>query len=314
MGRMFRVITEPQEPGRSAVGRPAAVAPAVEDVPFVEVGGPDGVLTSVITPRPVARLSPPPSVTDPTPVPPRQPDPQARPPAPSPDPRVLSVSFHEFPKTTLRLLPAGMAPELVTFHFPDHPVSGEYRAVVSEMKRPFAESGPRTLLFTAAVPLAGTTTVLLNAGVALAQEGGQRVLVVDANLLRPGSARRFGVGDGPGLAEVLGQTVPLAWAVQPTPLTNLHVLSAGSPTEATPDLLAHDLPRLLAQLRQWFDWVLVDCGVWTEAGDRVPLGSAADGVYLVTRQHDLDRPEFGALRGAVAATGGHLRGYITTRQ
>ncbi len=309
MGRMFRVITEPHESGRGGV----AVAPA-EDVPFVEVGGPDGLLTSVLAPRPVARLAPPPvTVSDPTPVPPRQPD-LAKPVAPSPDPRVLSVQFHTFPPANLRLLPAGMSPELVTFHFPDHPVSGEYRAVVAEIKRPFVEAGPRTLLFTAAVPLAGTTTVLLNAAVALAQEGGQRVLVVDANLGSSAAARRFGATESPGLTEVLGQTVPLAWAVQPTPLTNLHVLAAGQPGETTPGQLAADLPRLLAQLRQWFDWVLVDCGVWTDGGDRTPLGSAAEGVYLVTRQHDLDRPEFGALRGAVAATGGHLRGYITTRQ
>ena len=311
MGRMFRVITEQREPADA--GRPAAVAPVVEDVPFVEVGGPDGVLTSVASPRPVARLAPPPAVSDPTPVPPRLAE-APRPTPQSPDPRVLSVSFHQFPAANLRLLPSGVAPELVTYHFPDHPVSGEYRAVVAELKTPFADPGPRTLLFTAAVPVAGTSTVLMNAAVALAQEGGPRVLVVDANLPRPGAARRFGATDTPGLAEVLGQTVPLAWAVQPTPLSNLHVLAAGRPAAAPAGRLVADLPRLLTQLRQWFDWVLVDCGVWTEFDDLTAMGTAADGVYLVTRQPDLDRPEFGALRGAVAAAGGTLRGYITTRQ
>ncbi len=310
MGRMFRVITEQRDAAES--GRPAAVAPAAEDVPFVEVGGPDGVLTSVVAPRPVARLAPQPATSDLTPVSPRLPD------APrvslSPDPRVLSVSFHQFPAATLRLLPSGLAPELVTYHFPDHPVSGEYRAVVADLKKPFADAGPRTLLFTAALPVAGTSTVLMNSAVALAQEGAPRVLVVDANLVRPGAARRFGATDTPGLAEVLGQTVPLAWAVQPTPITNLHVLAAGSPSAITVAQMAADLPRLLAQLRQWFDWVLVDCGVWTEFDDRTAMATTADGVYLVTRQHDLDRPEFGALRGAVAAAGGGLRGYITTRQ
>jgi Mrp family chromosome partitioning ATPase len=233
---------------------------------------------------------------------------------PPPDPRVLSVSFHQFPAANLRLLPSGVAPELVTYHFPDHPVSGEYRAVVAELKKPFTDAGPRTLLFTAAAAVAGTSTVLMNSAVALAQEGGPRVLVVDANLPRPGAARRFGATEAPGLAEVLGQTVPLAWAVQPTPITNLHVLAAGSPVAGSATRMAADLPRLLAQLKQWFDWVLVDCGVWTEFDDRTATGTAADGAYLVTRQHDLDRPEFGALRGAVAAAGGHLRGYITTRQ
>jgi Mrp family chromosome partitioning ATPase len=108
--------------------------------------------------------------------------------------------------------------------------------------------------------------------------------------------------------------VPLAWAVQPTPVTNLHVLAAGRPTSATAGQLAADLPRLLGQLRQWFDWVLVDCGVWNDVPDRAPAGPATDAVYLVTRQADIDRPEFGALRGEVAAAGGDLKGYVTTRQ
>jgi Mrp family chromosome partitioning ATPase len=299
MGRMFRVVADTVE----AI-RPAEPA---DDVPFVEVGGPDGLLTSVIA-RPTARRA-----ADPTPVPPR-PVEAPPPPVTAPDPRVLSVSFHTFPTTTLRLLPTGVAPELVTYHFPDHPVSGEYRAVVAEIKHQLADAGPRAVAWTAAVPVAGTTTVLANAAVVLAQENGPRVLVVDANLPRPGVARRFGANDAPGLAEVLGQTVPLAWAVQPTPVTNVHVLGLGKPTAGTAAALAADLPRLVGQLRQWFDWVLIDAGVWTEAGDRTPLASAADAVYLVSRHGDLERPEFTALRGEVAAAGGHLRGYVTTRQ
>jgi len=34
---------------------------------------------------------------------------------------------------------------------------------------------------------------------------------------------------------------------------------------------------------------------------------------LVTRQAEIDRPEFGAMRASVAAAGGLLRGYVTTR-
>jgi Mrp family chromosome partitioning ATPase len=287
---MFRIITE----GAAEVA-PVAVAENgryAADVPFVEVGGPDGVITSVITPpKVVPKVVAPP---DPTPV-------------VAPDPRVLSVAFHRLPKSGLRLLPAGIAPEVVAYHFPDHAVAAEYRQVKDEIRRQFDEAGPRVLAFAASAPVAGTTTVLLNVAVALTQDSAPppRVLAVDANFARPGLARKLGAAETPGLGEVLGQTVPLAWAVQPTPVPTLHALPAGTPTEATADL-----PRLLAQLRQWFDWVLVDAGVWGETA----VGPAADAVYLVTRQADIDRPEFAALRGHVAAGGGTLRGYVTTRQ
>jgi hypothetical protein len=78
--------------------------------------------------------------------------------------------------------------------------------------------------------------------------------------------------------------------------------------------MAADFPRLLAQLRQWFDWVLVDGGVWADALGGEGFAPTADAVYLVTRQTDIDRPEFADLRASVSAAGGMLRGYVTTRQ
>ena len=69
----------------------------------------------------------------------------------------------------------------------------------------------------------------------------------------------------------------------------------------------------MAQLRQWFDWVLVDAGVWGVIPERDATCSAADAVYLVTRDADAERPEFTGLRTWVKQLGGPLRGYVATR-
>lgn len=312
MGRMFRIITEGGAEGQRPIGltdRGAA------EVPFVEVGGPEGLVTSI--PRPVARSPLPPPVVIPVP----QPEPELAailPVLPQsdsiPEQRVLSVAFHRFPKAGLRLMPSGISPDVVVYHFPDHIVSGEYRTIREEVSRQFDEPGPRVVFLTAAVPVAGTTTVLINLAVTLTQDVPAKVLVVDANFDRPAAARRLGVAESPGLAEVLGQTVPLAWALQPTPVANLHVLAAGVPADGTDAAMASDFPRLLGQLRQWFDWVLVDGGVWEESLGRESVGPACDAVYLVSRQSDLEHPEFTGLRTSVTSAGGTLRGYITTRQ
>jgi Mrp family chromosome partitioning ATPase len=300
MGRMFRIITEGgHDP------EPVADRSGGGDIPYVEIGGPEGVVTSIAPP--VARSVP--AVAPPEPDDEFDPEPIA-----GPDPRVLSVSFHRFPKAGLRLLPTEVSADVVAYHHPDHPVTAEYRAVRDEIRRQFEEHGPRVVLFAAAAPSAGTTTVLLNFAVALTQEDGAKVLVVDANFARPSIARRLGVNETPGLAEILGQTVPLAWALQPTAIPGLHALTSGVFTERTEPGMGSDFPRLLAQLRQWFDWVLVDGGAWAEAVGRDGMGPATDAVYLVTRQPDIDRPEFAALRASVGASGGLLRGYITTRQ
>ena len=315
MGRMFRIITEGgQEPHPSS-------SSAIADVPFVEVGGPEGVVTSIPLPATRATVAIPPAVIPvPRPAAPEPEtdteldhDPESTPlTLPNPDARFLSVSFHRFPRTGLRLLPGGVSADVIVYHQPDHPVSSEYRTVRDEIRKQFEEPTPRVLLFAAATPVAGTTTVLLNTAASLTQDGA-RVLIVDANFDRPAVARRLGIPETPGLAEVLGQTVPLAWALQPTAVENLHALAAGLPADETPRVMAADLPRLLSQLRQWFDWVLVDGGVWDEWLGQESAGPACDAVYLVTRQADIDRPEFAGLRVSVNNAGGVLRGYVTTR-
>jgi Mrp family chromosome partitioning ATPase len=324
MSRMFRVISGSSHEipsDRESDPRTTELADPFggEAVPFVEVGGPDGVVSSAAkaaaSVRPVSR----PTVVHAVPESPAPkhrtvPQPQSTEPL-VPDPsKILSVTFHRIPKLGLRMLQTGVAPEVVTYHFPDHPVCGEYRQVRDEIVKQFDEPGPKVTLFTSASAAAGTTTVLVNFAVAMTQEYGSRVLLVDANLSRPGVARRLGCSDSPGLAEVLGQSIPLAWALQPTPVSNLHLLPTGTPIDATEESLVTDLPKLLTQMRQWFDWVVVDAGVWSDLPNAEAACASTDAVFLVTRSSDIELPGFGGLRGEVAANGGHVRGYISTRQ
>ena len=314
MSRVYNALT--------GVGRPAGAvaletpddgvwANAEEATPFVEIGGPTGPVFSaggsaVPVPRPVPA---------PEPKPEPKPEPRAYPRlAPPPTaPAYLSVRFHDIAPRKSAKPGDGPDPGLVALHFPDHPVSAEYRTLRDEIARQLPAATSRLLLFTAAAPEAGTTTVLLNLAVTLALDGKARVLVVDGNVGRPAVAGRLALKPAPGLCEVLAHQIPLAWAVQPSVVPALQVLAAGDATDATPGAVCRDLPRLLGQLRQWFDWVLVDGGVWGGMPERDAACPSADAVYLVTRETDADRPEFTSLRGWVKELGGLLRGYVATR-
>jgi Mrp family chromosome partitioning ATPase len=284
---------------------------AAEEVPFVEVGGPTGTIFSAgpIPVGPVELATTPEPITNPEPPPAVRPFPRL-----AGTPTYLSVRFHDLTDTA-RPKPSADGPDadLVVLHYPDHPISGEYRVLRDEIRTQLPEPTPKVLVFTAAAPEAGTTTVLLNLAVAIAHEGGPRVLVVDAHVNRPAAARKLALKPAPGLAEVLALQVPLAWAVQSTAVPNLQVLAAGAATGETPKLLGEELVRLAGQLRQWYDWVLIDAGVWGTTPDRDSACPAADAVYLVSRELDVDRTEFAGLRGWVKELGGLLRGYITTR-
>lgn len=287
MGRMFRIISEgPIE----AVTAGAALAHAPEEpfvsgnAPYIEVGGASPVFHA---PKP----------TRSTPIE------QTPPPACS----------HEYLKVALQALatkPAASQPliakEIVAYHQPNHAVSGEYRELAASIQRQNgAEGEPKAILLTSAGRDRGTTTVLLNLAVTLAAEA--RVLVIDADFDHSSASRMLGLAEVPGLSEVLTQSSPLAWALQPTPLPKLQVLASGSALTEAP---IEELPRVLTQLRQWYDWILIDGGVWGERPSRDTISAAFDSIYLVTRQGETHAAAF---KPQIARHGGLLRGFITTQ-
>jgi len=409
MGRMYRLMTEaasvarptrPMPPDASQLtadelerGTPPAMNTIVhETIPFVEVGGPEGVVTSytrtvhsvptthtqtrvvsVPSPTPLHAVPAPTTHTQtrvvsvPTPAPaprvlnlpepvrlaptttsetvrvvhtpgyfetrenyatpasaaPVSPLSQLTPLSTVADTRKLSVSLHKFAKPGLRILPSEIAPEVVTYHHPEHPVSSEYRLLRDEIRRTLEPGVSKIVSLTSVGHASGTTTVLLNVAVAMTQDPSSRVLVIDANLSRPSVATRLGVTEVPGLVEVAAQAVPLAWAVQNTAIPGLHVLSAGTITDNAMAKTLHELPRLVQQVKAWFDVVLVDAGLWDQlvpvrhgyvqpatAAQPTSLAHASDSIYLVTRHTDLERIDMSQLRQVL----GHgLKGYITTR-
>ena len=317
-------VTPRPEPGETETETEFVAEAEAEEIAFVEIGGPGGAVFSAnLAPAAAPKPAPVAVAAEPLPIS----HASVAPLAPRTFPRLantpayLSVTFHDL-SGKARTQPAVEGPDtgLVALHLPDHPVSGEYRTLRDEVRAQLPDPTPRVLLFTAAAAEAGTTTVLLNLAITLAREDAPRVLVLDANLPpADAQARPTGIGHklaqkpGPGLVEVLAQQVPLTWAVRPSVVPNLQVLAAGTPTPGVTAMIGEDLPKLIDQLRQWYDWVLIDAGVWGTLPERDAICPVADAVYLVSREADADRSEFAGLRGWVKQLGGLLRGYITTR-
>jgi Mrp family chromosome partitioning ATPase len=330
MSRVYNALTGvARSAGTSTESTDESGWESPEDAPFIEIGGPAGPVFSGMGAAPAVLIAPRAAATAPKPTPaaPKlaaEPKPEPKPerafprlvpsaPAAPPATAYLSVKFHDVSLRQPRIGSEGPDPSLVALHHPDHAISAEYRVLRDDVRRQLPEATSRVLMFSAASPEAGTTTVLLNLAVTLAQEPKARVLVVDANVNRPGVAGKLALKSAPGLCEVLSHRVPLAWAVQQSPIPTMQILAAGDVTDATARAVGDDLPKLLAQLRQWYDWVLVDGGVWGAMAERDAACPAADAVYLVTRDGDIERPEFLSLRGWVKELGGLLRGYVATR-
>jgi Mrp family chromosome partitioning ATPase len=226
----------------------------------------------------------------------------------------LSVPTAEVYSVLFRPVAAGpakarFAPELVAYHRPDHAVSRQYQALADALTGPLSAGTAPVLLFTAAGPGVGATTVVLNLALTLARRDEQRVVVVDAQRDRPAVAERLGLPAVPGLGEVLAGTVSVMQALQDTRQERLAVLTAGR-GKAGARWTADALRRLMRQLRDQEALVLVDAPRWDSGPEAGRLAALGDAVYLISA--DGDDAATADLVRTLPEDGVPLRGQILT--
>ena len=117
---------------------------------------------------------------------------------------------------------------------------------------------------------------------AAACAAGRRVLVVDCDLRAPTLHTAFNLDLTPGVAECVEGAVEYDSALQYHPDTGVWLLSAGNTYEA-PQRLLHSaaMARLLSQLRDSFDLVLLDTPPVLAVSDVRTLAPVADHTMLI---------------------------------
>jgi capsular exopolysaccharide synthesis family protein len=126
----------------------------------------------------------------------------------------------------------------------------------------------------------GKTVSTLNLAISLAQDG-YSVLVIDGDLRKGSCHYRLGLKSN-GLCNILTGRLNLEEALQKTTLERLSLLSRGIPPPRPTDLLeSPQMKRLLRQLRESFDFILIDSPPAVAVSDATVLSSLCDGIILV---------------------------------
>ncbi len=182
----------------------------------------------------------------------------------------------------LRLLRADISLTLarrsVSTFLPVSPGRGESRTTA------IVASPISTLLVTSPGPREGRTSIVASLGMVIAS-GGQRVIVVDADLRTPDLHEVFGLPNEYGLCELLlGHEPSLPKALQETGIPNLSLLAAGRPPlDLALALTSPRLVELTEALREQADIVIFDSAPVLLAPDTAILSGLVEGTLLVVR-------------------------------
>jgi polysaccharide biosynthesis transport protein len=176
------------------------------------------------------------------------------------------------------------AVELVTQSRPQSQMAESYRALRTSLLLTSLGAPPKVILVTSALPQEGKTTTSINCAIVLAQKG-TRVLLIDADLRRPGIHKTLGIGPRTGLSNVLTGSTTLSQAVvRSGVLPTLFVLPAGTPPPNPAELLASsNMKDVLAELSEQYDHIVVDTPPTLSVTDAVVMSTRADAVVLVIR-------------------------------
>ena len=190
-------------------------------------------------------------------------------------------------------------------------VSESFRQLRAPLGKAMDQAGHRTLLVLAGMPGSGATTVAANLALACAGAG-ERVLVIDANMRRPGMHRVFGLNEGPGLGDCLAGQARMSDAIRASSAPNLSVLTAGTAANRMlPERLSSEIMgRLLAEAATNFDRVILDAPPVIVSGDGLALANRVDAVTLVVRALAEKRGLVNRLRAQLSEARGEFLGVI----
>jgi capsular exopolysaccharide synthesis family protein len=157
-----------------------------------------------------------------------------------------------------------------------------FRSLRTSLVFTSSSDGPRVIAVTSSQPLEGKTTMACNLGMVLAL-GGARVLLVDADMRRPGLHTVVGVANEVGLSHLLVGQARVRDAVQKTSEQNLFVISAGRIPPNPSELLTSDrMNALIENLRSGpFDWVIIDTPPVLAVTDAVLVARSVGSVVFV---------------------------------
>ncbi len=180
----------------------------------------------------------------------------------------------------------GIEPALVVRQVPNSILSESYRRTRTNLKLSEPGGKAKAILITSGGAKDGKTTVAVNLATTLVAEG-KKILLIDTNLRRPGlnaifAGKQTAIQTNTGLSNLLAGQCDLQQAISPSGMEGLTIIESGPmPTNPAETLGSEAMHRLIGQLRDNYDYVIIDGPPVLLASEAKLLAKYVDGTILV---------------------------------
>jgi capsular exopolysaccharide synthesis family protein len=213
---------------------------------------------------------------------------------------------------------------LVVIEDPSGPVAEAYRALATKLLLLAKRRDIKTVMVMSPSAGEGKSSITANLAVELVGAG-RHVLVISADTRRPRLHRFFGVTNDVGLLNALADEASVEDVTQPVDLprrwkepgevhSSLRVLPSGyAVTRSMRGLSSDQLGSLLKDLREEFDFVLIDSPAALLVADALAAATTVDGILMVADARTTKPESIKWLRQQLDQVDAHVLGGVLNR-
>ncbi|MDY2627617.1 MAG: CpsD/CapB family tyrosine-protein kinase [Lachnospiraceae bacterium] len=189
-------------------------------------------------------------------------------------------------------------------------VQEAYKALRTNVIFSLPGSGSKCIGVTSATKGNGKSTNILNMAISFGQIG-KKVIVLDGDMRLPTVASKLNIKAVPGLSNILvGSAVPEE-CIQHVEACNIDVIPSGIiPPDTTVLLQSSQMEKLIAQLKEIYDYIFIDLPPVLVAIDAVLISHLIDGFLIVVKHGESEYRSVSAMLNQLKYANAHILGAI----
>ena len=174
-------------------------------------------------------------------------------------------------------------PRIITYFDSKATITEQYKILRTNLLANNKKNTMRSIVVTSSLHSEGKTITTLNLGMVIAQSTQKpKVLLIDGDMRRGRVSRYLGVPQKFGLSEILTGKKKVSDVIFNIDVDNLTFIASGAVPENPAELLgSNKMKRLMEDMKNEFDYILVDTPPIISVTDSGIIGAISDGVLMV---------------------------------